>query len=122
MRAYDQLALDGVEEAPAPGHGPQQILRPHDWVMLAEAVDLGLDVRPVGRIGPRNLRPIDLEVAADAVVGLGLAVGRDLACQQGVVGPDSPRLYSMTVTFPLLDGDRVGPVARRSGHRSRQQC
>jgi len=122
MLAYDQPALDAIEEAPAPGDGPRQILRPHDRVMLAQAVDLGLGVPTIGRIGPRNLRPIDLEVAADAVVGLGLAVGRDLACQQGVVGPDSHRLYSMTVTFPLLDGDRVGPVARRSGHRSRQQC
>jgi hypothetical protein len=99
MPAEQQRDLAGVEEAPAAGDGPEQILGPDDRVVLAEAIDLGLDVAAVGRVRPRHLLPAHLEVAAHAVVRLGLAVHRDLPRQQRVVGPASPTLYSITVTF-----------------------
>jgi hypothetical protein len=95
----------GRGSAPA-RHGPQQVLGAHDRVMLAEPIDLGLDVTALGRVHPCHLLPAGLEVAADAVAGLSLAVQRDLAGQQSVVGPGSPTLYSMTATF--------SPVLRRS--------
>jgi hypothetical protein len=99
MPAEQQRDLAGVQEAPAAGDGPQQVLGPDDREVLAEAVDLGPDVAAAGRFRPGDLGPVDPEVAADAVPGLGLAVERDLPGRQGVVGPDSRQLFSVTVTF-----------------------
>jgi len=70
-------------------------------MVRTEPVDLSLDVIAVRWIRPGDLFPANLEVPANAIFRLGLAVQRDLTRQQRVVRPDSPTLSSMTVTFSL---------------------
>lgn len=73
----------------ATGEGAKQVLRLDDRVVLAEAGNLALDVMTGERIGGGNLLPGDLEVAADAVLGLGGFRPGDSAGQEVVLSPGS---------------------------------
>jgi hypothetical protein len=45
--AEQECDLARIEKTPTAGHGLQQVLGPDDRVVLAEPIDLGLDVAAV---------------------------------------------------------------------------
>ena len=71
------------EEPALSGDGLQEVLGPEQGVILAKPVALGEDVALVPGVVLGDHRPGVVEVAAQAVLALGLEVAVDLALQQG---------------------------------------
>ena len=80
-------ALELADEAGLAGDGLEQVLGAEERVGLAEALALLVDEGGVVGVDLGQGLVVVLEVAADAVVLLGVFVDGDLVFEQGVAGP-----------------------------------